>query len=57
MLINKLNYKKQPLNLKLYFKTIENYCNLNSPEVQLTIELDIGRKQLKPEKSGSTANN
>jgi hypothetical protein len=37
---------------------IESYnCNLSSPEVKLQLNLKYGRRPLKPEKSGSSANN
>jgi hypothetical protein len=38
-------------------KTVENNCKLSSPEVQLQLNLKIRRRQLKPEKSGSTVTN
>jgi hypothetical protein len=51
---HKKNSEKKPVELE---KKVEDNCNLSSPEVQLQLNLKVGRRQLKPEKSGSTANN
>jgi hypothetical protein len=53
---NKKNSEKTTVELEIK-KYVEDNCNLSSPEVQLQLNLKVGRRQLKPEKSGSTANN
>jgi hypothetical protein len=55
MLIPKQNSEKM-LEFKL-LKTVETIFNLSSPEVQLPLNLKLGRRQLKPEKSWNTAKN
>jgi hypothetical protein len=55
MLITKYKTPKKPVELEI--KKVENNCNLSSPEVQLQLNLKVGKRQLKPEKSGSTDNN
>jgi hypothetical protein len=50
MLIIKKTPKKTTVELEIK-RNVENNCNLSSPEVQLQLNLKIGRRQLKPENS------